>query len=104
MCIPVVRTTARQRLQGDFQDQIQHWGITPGFAVVPQPQTNGVAERCNRICKEQVIHGRTYRNLEELRAAVTDFVLLHNHHWRLEELGFLTPVEARQPHALPDAA
>jgi transposase InsO family protein len=63
-----------------------------------------VAERFNRTLKEQVIHGRTYRNVEEFRAAVTDFVHTYNHHWRLEKLGFLTPVEARQQYALPEAA
>jgi transposase InsO family protein len=63
-----------------------------------------VAERFNRTLKEQVIHGRTYRNVEEFRAAVTDFVHTYNTQWRLEKLGFLTPVEARQQYALPDAA
>jgi transposase InsO family protein len=54
-----------QSLADDFQNQLKHWGITPSFAFVEQPQTNGVAERFNRTLKEQVIHGRTYRNLEE---------------------------------------
>jgi len=93
-----------QYLSDDFQHQLQHWGITPSFAFVEQPQTNGVAERFNRTLKEQVIHGRTYRNVEELRAAVTDFVHTYNTQWRLEKLGFLTPVEARQQYVLPEAA
>jgi len=93
-----------QSLADDFQNQLKHWGITPSFAFVEQPQTNGVAERFNRTLKEQVIHGRTYRNVDELRAAVTHFVHNYNHHWRLEKLGFLTPVEARQQYALPEAA
>ena len=33
----------------------------------PSPQTNGVAERFNRTLKEQIIHGRIYRNIAELR-------------------------------------
>jgi len=93
-----------QYLADDFQHQLRYWGITPSFAFVQQPQTNGVAERFNRTLKEQVLHGRTYRTLEELRAAVTDFVHTYNHHWRLEKLGFLTPIEARQQYALPVAA
>jgi transposase InsO family protein len=75
-----------QSLADDFQHQIQHWGITPSFAFVEQPQTNGVAERFNRTLKEQVLHGRTYRTLDELRAAVTDFVHTYNTQWRLEKL------------------
>ena len=36
-------------------------------AFVAEPQTNGVAERFNRTLKEQIIHGRIYRNIAELR-------------------------------------
>jgi transposase InsO family protein len=79
-------------------------GSPESFAFVEQPQTNGVAERFNRTLKEQLLHGRTYRNVEELRMAVTGFVHTYNTHWRLEKLGFLTPVEARQQYALPEAA
>ena len=36
----------------------------------PEPQTSyGVAERFNRTLKEQIIHGRIYRNIAELRDA-----------------------------------
>ena len=50
------------------------WGIQPSYAFVAEPQTNGVAERFNRTLKEQIIHGRIYRNIAELRDAVRDFV------------------------------
>ena len=80
-------------------------GASPeSFAFVEQPQTHGVAERFNRTLKEQLLHGRTYRNVEELRTAVTAFVRTYNTQWRLEKLGFLTPTEARQQYPLPEAA
>ena len=41
------------------------WGIQPSYAFVEQPQTNGVAERFNRTLKEQIIHGRIYRNIAD---------------------------------------
>ena len=47
------------------------WGIQPSYAFVAE-QTNGVAERFNRTLKEQIIHGRIYRNIAELRDAVRD--------------------------------
>jgi hypothetical protein len=42
---------------------------------VSEPETNGVgvAERFYRTLKEQVIYGRYYRTIEELRVAIADF-------------------------------
>jgi putative transposase len=88
----------------DFLNQIKFWGVAPSFAFVAEPQTNGVAERFNRTLKEQVIHGRIFKNVEEVRAAVTAFKDLYNRHWRLEKLGFMSPLEARQAYALGKAA
>jgi transposase InsO family protein len=88
----------------DFLNQIKFWGVAPSFAFVAEPQTNGVAERFNRTLKEQVIHGRIFKNVEEVRAAVNAFKDLYNRHWRLEKLGFMSPLEARQAYALRKAA
>ena len=93
-----------QYLSDHFVEQIRFWGIAPSFAFVQQPQTNGVAERFNRTLKEQIIHGRIFQNLDDLRAAVAAFVELYNREWRLEKLGFQTPCEARENHSLRHAA
>lgn len=93
-----------QYLTDHVLHQIRHWGLTPSFAFVEQPQTNGVAERFNRTLKEQVIHGRIFRTIDELRLAVAAFVERYHAHWRVEKLGFLTPMEARSRHALAVAA
>ncbi len=76
----------------------------PSFAFVAQPQTNGVAERFNRTLKEQAIYGRVFRNIEEVRRAVAEFVERYNTHWRLEKLDFKTPYEVRQAAGLKQAA
>ena len=83
----------------DFLKQVEFWGIDKSFAFVAEPQTNGVVERFNRTLKEQAIHGRVFRNLEEVRQAVTEFRDRYNCHWRLEKLGFMSPLEARQSYA-----
>ena len=88
----------------DFLNQVKFWGIAPSFAFVAEPQTNGVAERFNRTLKEQAIHGRIFRNVEEVRVAVTEFKERYNRHWRLEKLGFMSPLEARQAYAMRKAA
>ncbi len=41
-----------QYLSDHFLNQLRYWGITPSFAFVEQPQTNGVAERFNRTLKD----------------------------------------------------
>jgi transposase InsO family protein len=93
-----------QYLSDHFLNQIRYWGIQPSFAFVEQPQTNGVAERFNRTLKEQAIYGRVFRNADEVRHAVADFVARYNNHWRLEKLGYLTPAEARAALIQPLAA
>ena len=75
---------------------VKFWGIQPSYAFVAEPQTNGVAERFNRTLKEQIIHGRIYRNIAELRDAVRDFVELYNAQWIVEKNGYLSPAQARQ--------
>lgn len=88
----------------DFLNQVKFWGIAPSFAFVAEPQTNGVAERFNRTLKEQVFHGRIYKNLAEVRDAVAEFKERYNRHWRLEKMGFMSPLEVRLAYAMQKAA
>ncbi|MEX3611882.1 MAG: integrase core domain-containing protein [Burkholderia sp.] len=83
---------------------MKFWGITPSYVFVAEPQTNGVVARFNRTMKEQAIHGRLFNNVEEVRAAAVAFKDRYNREWRLEKLGFKTPLEARQAALLPLAA
>ncbi|AJY68895.1 IS3 family transposase [Geobacter anodireducens] len=93
-----------QYLSEHFQNQIKFWGITPSFAFVAEPQTNGVTERFNRTIKEQVIYGRHYRTIEEVRAAVADFMGRYNQKWLVEKLGFRSPRQAFEEYQLQMAA
>jgi len=91
----------------DFQTQIRAWGMTPSFAFVGQPETNGVVERFFRTLKEQVIHGRVFETIEDVREAVRDFIARYNAEWLVEKNGYLSPHALRRQHelaAMPMAA
>jgi len=81
-----------------FLKQIAYMGIQDSFGLVKQPQTNGVAERFNRTLKEQILNGRIFRNIEEVREAVRQFVELYNTKWLLGKLGYQSPLEARRSY------
>ena len=83
---------------------MKFWGIAPSFAFLEQPQTNGVAERFFRTLKEQVIYGRIFHTIEEVRRAVGEFVEHYNEQWRVEKNGYLSPRQIRAAHALKAVA
>lgn len=85
-----------QYLADHFRHQLAFWGVAANYAFVEQPQTNGVAERFNRTLKEQIIHGRVYRNLAEVHDAVRDFVECYNASWLVQKTGFQSPDQARR--------
>ena len=87
-----------QYLADHFQNQVKAWGMTPSFAFLEQPQTNGVAERFIRTLKEQAIYGRTFNTMEEVRQAVAEFVELYNEYWLIEKNGYLSPRQAREAY------
>lgn len=66
------------------------------YAFIEQPQTNGVAERFFKTLKEQIVHGRIYRTVAEVRDAVDTFVNLYNDQWLPEKNGFISPSPTRE--------
>ena len=69
--------------------------MASSFAFVGEPETNGVAERFFRTFKEQVIHGRIYRTIDDVRAAVRKFFELYNAEWLIEKNGLRSPRQTR---------
>ena len=66
------------------------------YAFIEQPQTNGVAERFFKTLKEQIVHGRIYCTVAEVRDAVDTFVNLYNDQWLPEKNGFISPSPTRE--------
>lgn len=80
----------------EYRNEARHWGFGFSYALVGEPETNGVEERFHRTMKEQCIHGRTFKNVEELRQAIGSFIADYNNDWILEKLGYCSPREARE--------
>ena len=78
-----------------FQKQVRFWGISPSYAFVAEPETNGVIERFFRTLKEQAIDGRVFQTIDEVRDAVRDFAARYNAEWLVEKNGYLSPLDAR---------
>jgi putative transposase len=83
-------------MSDDFQHQVKAWGMTTSCAFVAQPETNGVIERLFRTFKEQVVYGRIFQTIEEVRGAVRQFVARYNTEWLVEKNGLMSPVAARE--------
>jgi transposase InsO family protein len=78
-----------------FQKQMRFWGVAPSYAFVGEPETNGCIERLFRTLKEQAIHGRIFQTIDDLRAAVRDFVARYNAEWLIEKNGHRSPADMR---------
>jgi len=78
-----------------FQKQVRFWGLSPNYAFVGEPETNGVIERLFRTLKEQIVHGRIFQTIDDVREAVRTFALRYNAEWLIEKNGYLSPLDAR---------
>jgi hypothetical protein len=56
---------------------------------------NGVIERLFRTRKEQIIHGRVFQTIDEVREPVRDCVARPKAAWLIEKNGSLSPLDAR---------
>jgi hypothetical protein len=77
------------------QKQARFWGISPSYAFVAEPETNGVIERFFRTLKEQAIDGRVFQTIDHVRDAVRAFAAHYNAEWLIEKNGYLSPLDAR---------
>jgi putative transposase len=79
-----------------FLQQLSYWGIESSFGLVRQPETNGVAERFHRTLKDQILNGRVFKNIHEVREAVRQFVKIYNEQWLAAKRAYKSPLEVRR--------
>jgi transposase InsO family protein len=81
--------------------------MTPSYAFVGEPATNGVAERFFRTLKEQVVHGRVFEPFADIHEAIRACIARTNAAWLVEKNGYPSPATLRRQHelaAMPMAA
>ena len=78
-----------------FQKQMRFWDVAPSYAFVAEPETNGCIERLFRTLKEQIVHGRIFQTIDDLREAVRTFVARYNAEWLIEKNGHRSPTDMR---------
>jgi putative transposase len=78
-----------------FQKQMKFWGMSPSYAFVGEPETNGVIERLFRTLKEQAIHGHIFQTIDDVREAVRAFAARYNAEWLIEKNGYRSPADMR---------
>ncbi len=61
-----------------------------------EPQCNGVAESFIGRLKEQCVWLHRFKNLEEARQIIGEYVKRHNTKWLVATHGHITPIEARE--------
>ena len=66
--------------------------------------TGASAERFNEMLKEQAIHGRVFKDLEEVRVTVAEFNNRYSRYWRLAKLRLMSLRDSRQAYAIREAA
>lgn len=84
----------------DFQNEIRFVGMESSPSYVRQPEGNGCIERFFRTLKEQLLWVRRFRDIAELREALTEFRHRYNQHWIMERLHYRTPAQARRDYSL----
>ena len=54
--------------------------------------------------KEQLVHGRVFQMIDEVRDAVREFVARYNAEWLIEKNGYLSPLDARAAYLDPTSS
>jgi transposase InsO family protein len=85
-----------QYMSDDFQAALRFLGMTSSPAFVRAPEGNGVAERCIRTLKEQLLWVRTFRTVAALRVALQAWLVTYNEQWLVERHGFRAPAQVRR--------
>ena len=83
-----------------YSERLAEAGIEPSVGSVGDSYDNALAETINGLYKAEVIHRRSWRNLEAVELATLDWVDWFNHKRLLGPIGDIPPAEAEAVYHL----
>ena len=82
----------------EYVSLLQGHGILPSMSRPANPYDNASCESFMRTLKREEIYANTYRDLEDLRARIQEFIERYYNRIRLHSaLGYLPPEEFEKP-------
>ncbi|BBQ03249.1 hypothetical protein BSFA1_83770 (plasmid) [Burkholderia sp. SFA1] len=89
-----LRRAFSQYLSIRYTDRLLVAGVEPSVGTVGDSYDNALAETINGLYKAEVVHRRSWRNLQEVEFATLEWVHWYNHHRLLGPRGYVSPAEA----------
>jgi transposase InsO family protein len=90
--------------RGLVRNRVVALGIEASPSFVREPEGNGVAERFIRTLKENLLWVRTFKTVEELRAALVASAKRYNETWLVARHRYKTPAKVREEQTMPRLA
>lgn len=79
-----------------IEEVIETFGIKRSLSAKGSPYDNAPVESFNHILKTECIKGKIFKNLEELKLELMDYINWYNNHRIHGSLDYLTPKEYRE--------
>ena len=94
-----------QYAHAEYLRTLRNHGVMPSVGRPGRPGDNGYCERFFRTLKEEEIGTKQYRDLEDLRLNIGDFIDRYYNQQRLHSaLGYLSPAEFERTTVSSEAA
>jgi transposase InsO family protein len=85
---------------GDYVARLEQAGVQPSMSRVGRPWDNAMAESFMKTLKSEEVDGRAYRDLDEARASIGDFLeTVYNRRRLHSALAYRPPVEFEEENA-----
>lgn len=86
----------------DYQKELKFFGVDYSPAFVRSPECNGIIERFHRTLNQQIFNLHYFKNLQDAKTKIAEFIDKYNNNWILHRTGLRTPVEARAEYYKQD--